>query len=93
MEGAVMSSENEHPQLRSRLGHVLRNCPGVDWRRQLDSKRLEGKVRGDLGLCDMFNSNGDLEGSGQVWDSVGIIVWISSTALRSTLKELCKLIT
>jgi hypothetical protein len=53
---------------------VLRNCPGVDWRRQLDSKCLGGEVRGDLGLCDMVNSNGDLEGSGQVWNSIGIIV-------------------
>jgi hypothetical protein len=33
-----------------------------------------GKVKGDLGLCDMVNSDGDLEGSGQVWNSIGIIV-------------------
>jgi hypothetical protein len=55
-------------------GFLLRNCPGVDWRRQLDSRSLEGKVKGDLGLCDMVDSDGDLEGSGQVWNSIGIIV-------------------
>ena len=44
---------------------LLQNCPGVDWRRQLDSKCLDGGVKGDLGLCDIVDSNGDLEGSGQ----------------------------
>jgi len=36
---------------------LLRNCPGVAWRRQLDSRSLCWQVKEDLELCDMVDSS------------------------------------
>lgn len=53
--------------------HADAYCDGIilaqNWRRQLNSKRLVGGVRVNLGLCDMVESDGDLERPGQVWSS------------------------
>jgi hypothetical protein len=75
-----MPNGNEHPQLRSRLGACVTELSWCRLAETIRQQTFKVQSRGDLGLCDMVNSNEDLEGSGPVWNSIGMIVRISSKA-------------